>query len=465
MPSPQSPVPSPQSGVASPQVLIADDQPAVLDALRLLLKEEGWRVVTAARPVEILKAVEHDALDAVVMDLNYARDTTSGKEGLDVLARVRALDATLPVVVMTAYGSVQGAVEAMRRGAADYIEKPWDDERLVAILRTQIELSRARRANERLATENRRLAPNVPVLVAASRAMQPVLELIERVAASDANVLITGEHGTGKEVVAQRLHAASHRATRPLITVNAGGLSEGVAESELFGHVKGAFTDAKTDRVGCFELADGGTLFLDEIANMAAKLQAKLLRVLQTGEFQRVGSSRTLRADVRVLAATNADIRAEITAGRFREDLLYRLNTVEIRLPPLRDRRDDIPRLAAHFLGDYAARYRKSVQGFDDEAAAAMQAHGWPGNVRELQHAVERAVLMARSGLITSDDLGLRAAAAGSAADLAAMTMDDAEKYIIRQALARHGGNVVQAAESLGMSRSALYRRIQQHGL
>ena len=465
MPSPQSPVPSSQSGVASPQVLIADDQPAVLDALRLLLKEEGWRVVTAARPVEILKAVEHDALDAVVMDLNYARDTTSGKEGLDVLARVRALDATLPVIVMTAYGSVQGAVEAMRRGAADYIEKPWDDERLVAILRTQIELSRARRANERLATENRRLAPNVPVLVAASRAMQPVLELIERVAASDANVLITGEHGTGKEVVAQRLHAASHRATRPLITVNAGGLSEGVAESELFGHVKGAFTDAKTDRVGCFELADGGTLFLDEIANMAAKLQAKLLRVLQTGEFQRVGSSRTLRADVRVLAATNADIRAEITAGRFREDLLYRLNTVEIRLPPLRDRRDDIPRLAAHFLGDYAARYRKAVQGFDDEAAAAMQAHGWPGNVRELQHAVERAVLMARSGLITSDDLGLRAAAAGSAADLAAMTMDDAEKYIIRQALARHGGNVVQAAESLGMSRSALYRRIQQHGL
>jgi DNA-binding NtrC family response regulator len=399
------------------------------------------------------------------MDLNYARDTTSGKEGLDVLGRVRALDATLPVIVMTAYGSVQGAVEAMRRGAADYIEKPWDDERLVAILRTQIELSRARRVNERLATENKRLAPNVPTLIAGSRAMQPVLELIDRVAASDANVLITGEHGTGKEVVAQRLHAASNRAARPLITVNAGGLSEGVAESELFGHVKGAFTDAKTDRVGCFELADGGTLFLDEIANMAAKLQAKLLRVLQTGEFQRVGSSRTLRADVRVLAATNADIMAEIAGGRFREDLLYRLNTVEIRLPPLRDRRDDVPRLAAHFLGDYSARYRKTLHGFDDEATAAMQAHGWPGNVRELQHAVERAVLMARTGYITSDDLGLRTSAPGSAADLSGMTMDDAERYIIQQALARHAGNVVQAAESLGMSRSALYRRIQQHGL
>jgi len=450
---------------AAPQVLIADDQPAVLDALRLLLKEEGWRVVTAARPVEILKAVEAHTLDAIVMDLNYARDTTSGKEGLDVLGRVRALDATLPIIVMTAYGSVQGAVEAMRRGAADYIEKPWDDERLVAILRTQIELSRARRTNEPLATENRRLAPNVSRLVAGSRAMQTVLELIDRVAASDANVLITGEHGTGKEVVAQRLHAASNRAARPLVTVNAGGLSEGVAESELFGHVKGAFTDAKTDRVGCFELADGGTLFLDEIANMAAKLQAKLLRVLQTGEFQRVGSSRALRADVRVLAATNADIKAEISGGRLREDLLYRLNTVEIRLPPLRDRRDDIPRLATHFLGDYSLRYRKTLHGFDADATAAMQMHGWPGNVRELQHAVERAVLMARTGYITSDDLGLRAGAPGSAAYLSGMTMDDAEKYIIQQALARHGGNVVQAAESLGVSRSALYRRIQQHGL
>jgi DNA-binding NtrC family response regulator len=278
-------------------------------------------------------------------------------------------------------------------------------------------------------------------------------------------VLITGEHGTGKEVVAQQLHAASHRASRALITVNAGGLSEGVAESELFGHVKGAFTDAKADRVGCFELADGGTLFLDEIANMAAKLQAKLLRVLQTGEFQRVGSSRMQRADVRVLAATNADIRAEIAAGRFREDLLYRLNTVEIRLPPLRDRREDIPRLATHFLGEYAARYRKAIHGFDDGATAAMQAHAWPGNVRELQHAVERAILMARGGLITSDDLGLGARVPGSAADVAAMTMDDAEKYIIQQALARHGGSVVQAAEALGMSRSALYRRIQAHGI
>ena len=421
--------------------------------------------MTARSPAAIIAALESTVVDALVMDLNYARDTTSGREGLDLLGRIRALDASVPVVVMTAWGSVAGAVEAMRRGATDYVEKPWDDDRLLSTIRTQVELGRARRANERLATENGRLRGSaVPALIAGSRAMQPVLELIERVGPSDANVLITGEHGTGKEVVAQHLHAISPRAARALVTVNAGGLSEGIAESELFGHVRGAFTDAKTDRLGCFELADGGTLFLDEIANMAPRLQAKLLRVLQTGEFQRVGSSRTVRADVRVLAATNADVRGEIAAGRFREDLLYRLNTVEIRLPPLRERREDIPRLAAHFLGEHAARYRKALAGFDDAAAAALLDHAWPGNVRELAHTVERAVLMARAGVITVHDLGLQSSAAAGS-DVATMTMDEAERYLIRQALVRHDGNVVQAAEALGMSRSALYRRIQQHGL
>ena len=451
--------------MSSARVLVADDQPDVIDALRLLLKEDGYHIVTARSPSAILAALESNVVDAVIMDLNYARDTTSGREGLDLLGRIRSLDAALPVVVMTAWGSVAGAVEAMRRGATDYVEKPWDDDRLLQTIRTQIELGRARRANERLTTENGRLrGPVVPLLIADSRAMRPVLELIDRVGPSDANVLIMGEHGTGKEVVAQRLHAASPRAAKPLVTVNAGGLSEGVAESELFGHVKGAFTDAKTDRVGCFELADGGTLFLDEIANLAPKLQAKLLRVLQTGEFQRVGSSRTQVADVRVLSATNADVRAEIAAGRFREDLLYRLNTVEIVLPPLRERRDDVPRLAAHFLALHAARYRKPVTGFDDEADATLLAHTWPGNVRELAHTIERSVLMARAPQITVHDLGLRPSAS-TGADLAAMTMDEAERHLIRQALARHDGNVVQAAEALGMSRSALYRRIQQHGL
>ncbi|MEJ7809815.1 MAG: sigma-54 dependent transcriptional regulator [Gemmatimonadaceae bacterium] len=449
----------------APRILVADDQPDVLEALRFLLKEEGYTLVTAQSPGAILRTLEAQDVDAVVMDLNYARDTTSGREGLDVLARIRSLDGTLPVVVMTAWGSVGGAVEAMRRGATDYVEKPWDDDRLLATIRTQVELGRARRMNERLATENGRLRPReLPTLIAGSRAMQPVLALMERVAASDANVLITGEHGTGKEIVAQWLHAASDRAGKPLVVVNAGGISEGVFESELFGHVRGAFTDAKTDRVGCFEVADGGTLFLDEIATLAPKLQAKLLRVLQTGEFQRVGSSRTLRADVRVLAATNADLGAEIAAGRFREDLLYRLNTVEVRLPPLRERRDDIPRLAAHFLALHAARYRAAITGFDDGAAGALLEHAWPGNVRKLAHTVERAVLLARAPLISVHDLGLQPRAEG-APDLGAMTMDEAERFVIRQALARHGGNVLQAAEALGMSRSALYRRIGHYQL
>jgi DNA-binding NtrC family response regulator len=353
----------------------------------------------------------------------------------------------------------------MKHGANDYVEKPWNDERLIATLRTQIELGRALRDNRRLEARNARLQTSgLPELIAASPVMQPLLETLERVAPSDANVLILGEHGTGKEVVAQWLHAASERADKPLVTVNAGGLSEGVAESELFGHVKGAFTDARTDRIGCFELADGGTLFLDEIANMSPKLQAKLLRVLQTGELQRVGSSRTIHVDVRVISATNADIEVEVAAGRFREDVVYRLNTVEVRLPPLRDRGDDILRLAAHFLKQYAAKYRKKVTAFDAAAQSALRTHAWPGNVRELQHAIERAILMAHGDRITAKDLGLYTRDGGASGE-DELTLEDAEKAFIRKVLAKHSGNVLAAAEQLGMSRSALYRRLQQYGL
>ena len=299
---------------------------------------------TVRSPAAVVAAVEHEDYDAVLLDLNYARDTTSGREGFELLEQVRSLDATLPVVVMTAWGSVESAVEAMRRGARDYVAKPWDDTRLLATIATQVELGRALRRGQRLESENRILQrQGLPELVAESGAMQPVLRLMERVGPSEANVLITGDHGTGKELVARWLHAVSARAARPLVTVNMGAVPEGVFESELFGHVKGAFTDAKTDRVGRFELADGGTLFLDEIANIPLAQQAKLLRVLQTGELERVGSSKTRRVDVRVISATNADLRAEVAAGRFREDLFFRLNTIEIRLPPLRDRREDLP--------------------------------------------------------------------------------------------------------------------------
>jgi DNA-binding NtrC family response regulator len=449
----------------TPRILVADDQPDVLEALRLLLKSEGFLLDTVGSPREVLEALEARDYDALLMDLNYARDTTSGREGFDLLNRIQGIDSSLPVVVMTAWGSIEGAVEAMRRGARDYIDKPWDNQRLIATLNTQVELGRAIRRGQRLENENQRLRPSgLPTLLAESRAMQPVLRLMERVARSDANVLITGEHGTGKEVVARWLYAASERAARPFIPVNAGGLSEGVFESELFGHVKGAFTDAKTDRVGCFELADGGTLFLDEIANVPLKQQARLLRVLETGELQRVGSSRTRHVKVRVFSATNADIASEVAEGRFREDLLYRLNTVEIKLPPLRERREDIPLLATYFLRELSRRYDQTVTGFDPEAMQAMMQHEWPGNVRELKHAVERAMLMSPGSTVETGALDLRGRA-GEQPRIDDMTIEEAERFLIRKTLSRCDGNVSRAADALGLSRSALYRRIQQYGL
>ncbi|MFN2316866.1 MAG: sigma-54-dependent transcriptional regulator [Gemmatimonadales bacterium] len=447
-----------------PTVLIADDQPDVLEALRLLLKAEGYRTVTAHVPEGVVALLEREQVDAALIDLNYTRDTTSGREGMDLLSRIRALDPTVPVIVMTAWGSVDKAVEAMRLGARDFVEKPWDNARLLATLRSQVELGRALRAAQRLHQENRILRRDgLPNLIAESAAMRPVLEMMDRVAPSDASILITGEHGTGKEVAARWIHAASSRAEKSLVLVNVGGLSEGVFESELFGHVKGAFTDAKSDRPGRFELADGGTLFLDEIANITLQQQARLLRVLQAGEVERVGSAQTRRVDVRFIAATNADLRAEVQGGRFREDLLFRLNTIEIRLPPLRDRAEDILPLAQYFLARYNVRYRKDLAGFSDDAILALRRYRWPGNVRELDHAMERAVLLARADLIEAHDLGLGLAAGSGPAE--PQTLDDMEKETIRRALARCDGNVSLAARELDVSRSALYRRIQRYGL
>ncbi|HEU0054898.1 MAG TPA: sigma-54 dependent transcriptional regulator [Longimicrobium sp.] len=448
-----------------PRILIADDQPDVLEALRLLLKVEGFQTESATSPAGILAAAREHDLDLVLMDLNYTRDTTSGREGLDLLTQLQALDATLPVVVMTAWGSVEGAVEAMRRGARDYLEKPWDNARLLATLNAQVELGRALRRGQRLEQENRLLrSDGLSRMIAGSRSMQPVLKLIERVGPSRAHVLITGEHGTGKDLVARLLHDASPRAQRPLVSVNAGAIAEGVFESELFGHVKGAFTDARTDRIGAFELSDTGTLFLDEIGTMPPEQQVKLLRVLQTGEFQRVGSSKTRRVDVRVLSATNIDIRQAVAEGRFREDLLFRLNAVEIHLPPLRERREDIPALATHFLERLAAQYRKALGGYHPDAMRALLEYSWPGNIRELEHTVERAVLLAAGDTIEVEDLALRGPAP-AAVSLEEMSLEDAERLLIRKALARYHGNVSHAAEALGLSRSALYRRLQRHEL
>jgi DNA-binding NtrC family response regulator len=450
---------------STPRVLIADDQQDVLEALRLLLKSEGFQIDAVTSPDQIMTSIEAKDFDVALIDLNYTRDTTSGQEGLDLLNQLQSLDSTLPVVVMTAWGSVDLAVEAMRRGARDFVQKPWENARLLSILWTQAELGRALRRGDRLEAENELLRGETgSKLIAESPAMQPILQMIARVGPSDANVLITGENGTGKGVVSSVLHSISHRASKPLVTVNVGGLSEGVFESELFGHNKGAFTDAKTDRVGRFELANDGTLFLDEIANISLPQQAKLLRVLETGEFERVGSSKTKKVNVRIISATNADLNTDVASGRFRQDLLFRLNTVEIRMPALRHRREDIPLLASHFLRQHATRYRKLVTTFDNAAMTALTDHPWPGNVRELDHAIERSVLMAQGTVVKASDLGLYQSSDGSP-KLDDMSLDEVECYLIKRTLARFDGNVSKAAEALGLSRSALYRRLEKFGL
>jgi DNA-binding NtrC family response regulator len=443
-------------------LLVADDQRDVLESLRLLLKGEGYQTETFNHPEPLIEALRTNMADAVLMDLNYTRDTTSGNEGLDTIARIRAFDPYTPIIVMTAWGTIELAVEAMRRGAQDFVEKPWDNERLLTVLRTQVALGQALNRTRMLEAENRHLNAGDGELLAAAKIMQPVFETIERVAPADVNVLITGESGSGKGLVARMIHEHSQRRDRSLITVNIGSLAETVFESEVFGHVRGAFTDAKTDRVGRFELADGGTLFLDEIANIPVTQQARLLRVIEDGRFERLGSSRTQQVDVRVLSATNADIEAEIRDGRFRKDLFYRLNTIHIHLPPLRERDDDVILLAQHFLERYARQYRRPVRAFTDAALSALRRYAWPGNVRELRHVVERAVLMVTGAAISPSDLRLEAPAAE---DRTPMTLEEIEEEAIRASLARHGNNVVAAAEELGMSRSALYRRMDKFTL
>lgn len=446
------------------RILVADDQPDVLEALAMSLHARGFNVETAPSPQVVLELLRVGQYDTLLLDLNYTRDTTSGQEGLKLIERISEIDNQLPVIVMTAWGTIDLAVQAVRRGARDFLEKPWNDEELAAKIRMSADLYRALRHVQRLQAENKLSQSQAPRLIANSPAMLPILNLISRVGSSEANVLITGEHGSGKEIVAQTLHALSPRADKPLILVNTGGLPEGTFESELFGHVKGAFTDAKTDRIGRFEMADQGTIFLDEIANVPLRQQAKLLRVLESGEMQRVGSSRTLQINVRVLSATNADLEKACACGEFREDLLFRLNTVQIKVPPLRDRPEDIPALSADFLRKYCERYRKNVRGYKRDAMEQLLRYPWPGNVRELDHTVERATIMCQGDLIDLSDLGLQSSTY-TGATLDTMSLEDAEQLLISKALARYKGNVKQAAQVLGLSRGTFYRRMEKYGL
>ena len=446
------------------RILIADDQRDVLEALRILLKGEGHQTESVTSVTGIFSALQQRDYALLMMDLNYTRDTTSGQEGLEVIPKIQQIDSTLPIVVMTAWATIDLAVEAMKRGARDFVPKPWDNERLLTIVRTQIELANALRKGRKLEAANKLLGGNLPNLIAEAPSMRPVIEMISRVAPSRANVLITGENGTGKSLVAQALHALSPCGSHSMITVNMGGFSETLFESELFGHVKGAFTDAKTDRAGRFELADESSLFMDEIANIPLNQQAKLLRVIETGEFECVGSSKTLHANVRIISATNANLADEVAAGRFRQDLLFRLNTIEIALPPLRERREDIIPLANNFLSQHAQRYRKELIGFDETARERLLQHSFPGNVRELDHVIERAVLMARDRHLKAGDRGLTSGG-GESKSLEDMSLEEVEAFLIKKALARNDGNARKAAEALGLSRSAFYRRLQQYGL
>lgn len=450
------------------RILVVDDQADVRDALRLLLKTAGYGMVGAASPEEALACLRGDAFAAVLVDMNYTRDTTSGQEGLPLITQIAAQWPGTPIVAMTAWASVDLAVAAMRVGASDFIEKPWHNARVLAVLEARIALQHSQRDAQRLAANNALLlADGQPGLIAESRAMRRLVDELQRIAHSDAPVLLLGENGTGKSLIGQLVHQWSPRAARPLVKVNLGGIAPTLFEAELFGHVRGAYTDARTERAGRFELADGGTLLLDEIGNLPLEQQPKLLRVIEEGEFERLGASRTQRVDVRIVAATNADLAADVAAGRFRQDLLYRINTFQVRVPALRERRDDILPLARHALADASRRYGRAVPVLTPAAERALLDYAWPGNVRELSHVMERAALLGRGAQLDTDDLRLQPAVAvpGQALPLESMTLEQAEHYLLRRALREHPGNLQRSADQLGITRQSLYRRMEKHGL
>lgn len=443
-------------------VLIADDDKNILAALRLLLTSENLDCTACQSPKEALAALHRQPFHLALVDLNYDQDTTSGKEGLQLISELRKLDEELPIIAMTGWGTIGIAVEAMKRGAVDFVEKPWDDNnRLLTSIRTQMKLGAAQQREKKLSAENAllRAQSDGPDLVCQSPAMRRVLSMAERVAGSDMPILITGENGTGKSLLAKYIHRHSERFKEPFIAVNMGGISETTFESEMFGHTKGAFTDAKTERVGRVELADGGTLFMDEIANMPLAQQAKILRLLEEHQFEKLGSSQTKQAQIRFVSATNADLNTLVAERGFRQDLLYRLNGITLEIPPLRERKEDIRALADNFLAEARGHYNSPAECLSHQASKALETYAWPGNIRELQHVIERSVLLAQQAEILETDLQLQAQSS-STRDFEAMSLAEAEAWFIRQALDRHQGNANAAAKALGISRSALYRRL-----
>jgi len=452
-------------------ILLADDDINVIASLKYILADEGFQIVAATTPEATLAQIENQTVDLALIDMNFQQDTTSGAEGVALVSAINALDANLPIIVMTGWATIDIAVEAMQAGASDFIQKPWQNERIISAIKNQLALASSNKMAKRLNQQNQLLLGqkhpcNREGIIAQSPVMKSVLTTLEELAQSDMSVLLTGDNGTGKSMLASYVHKHSQRASQSFVPVNMGAIPESLFESEMFGHIKGAFTDAKEDRIGRFEMAEQGTLFLDELANIPLAQQAKLLRVLEEKRFEAVGSSKSQIADVRVISATNSDLLHEISENRFRQDLYYRLNTVEVKVPALRERKDDIQPLAEHFLLRFSRKYHKALPVLSSAALDKMLQYDWPGNIRELAHMMERLLFTCKSSQITVDDVFIEQRNDSAVSiDDPTLSLDELEKRAIISRLAFYRGNATETAKSLGLSRSGYYRRISKYGL
>ncbi len=450
------------------KILMVDDDEDVLLAAKMLLKKYNYHVIIEKNPNKIPFLLNNDTYDVILLDMNFSKDTTSGKEGFEWLSQIKERDPQAVVIMITAFGDVEMAVRALKEGATDFILKPWQNEKLIATISTAIKLKKSYNEVDKLRKAKQMLEEQISQpfrdIIGQSPAIKEVFALIDKVAKTDANILILGENGTGKELVARAIHQKSLRKDNSFVAVDMGAITETLFESELFGHKKGAFTDAREDRPGRFELANGGTLFLDEIGNLSMSLQSKLLSALQSRQVTRVGSNTPVEVDIRLICATNMPLAQMVQEGRFRQDLLYRINTVEVHIPPLCERGDDIPMLANHFLNYYSKKYRKEVLSISNEAITKLKKYAWPGNVRELQHAIERAVIMADSPTLQESDF-LFSRKANDATSADTLNLDEVEKAAVIKAIQLHNGNISKAAEELGLTRASLYRRMEKYGV
>jgi two-component system, NtrC family, response regulator HydG len=451
------------------KILIVDDDAGVLSAANLLLKRHFKQVDTEKNPLRIPYWVNSGGYDVILLDMNFTRDLSSGKEGFEWLDKILDLDPSISVVLFTAYGDIEMAVRAIKSGATDFVLKPWHNDKLVATLKTALEKAAGKKETHTKIPETRNTKNSTALsehpFIGNSEIVQNILDTIERVAATDANILILGENGTGKDLVAKIIHQQSLRKEKTFIPVDLGAIAETLFESELFGHAKGAFTDAKEDRMGKLEEADGGTIFLDEVGNISLPMQAKLLTVLQNRTITKVGSNKTKAIDVRLICATNKAVYKMVAENNFRQDLLYRINTIEIQLPALRDRKEDIPLLADYFLHIYAKKYNRTVTELSSTVIKQLQKHNWPGNVRELQHAMERAVILCQTDTLQPENFKGFTLNNDSITTIESLQLEEVEVLMIKKALSKHNGNITETARELGLTRASLYRRLEKFGI